>query len=111
MVTPWKKNLRILGLGTTIGTTVEGITAEVLVVSSFEDLATKQDDVSQGQSHCNLLSVTIIASNENISFASVWHEQDSLSISVAYWTKDNLIRLISAKPNNPHTVVKLSFKL
>lgn len=46
MIEPWKKNLRILGLGTTVGTPVEGITGEVLVVTSFADLDSKKDQVS-----------------------------------------------------------------
>ncbi|XP_021955466.1 carboxypeptidase Q [Folsomia candida] len=45
MLAPWKKTLSILGLGTTIGTSTDGITGDVLVVISFEDLAAKQAQV------------------------------------------------------------------
>lgn len=47
MLEPHKKSIALLGLGTSVGTSDEGITAPVLVVTSFADLAAKQDQVLQ----------------------------------------------------------------
>lgn len=35
---PWERELRMLGLGSSVGTPAEGIRAEILVVQSFEEL-------------------------------------------------------------------------
>lgn len=43
LLSPRKKDLPMLGLGGSVGTPGEGIEAEVLVVSSFEDLQEKAD--------------------------------------------------------------------
>lgn len=43
LMSPRKKNLPMLGLGGSVATPEEGIEAEVLVVSSFEDLKEKAD--------------------------------------------------------------------
>lgn len=45
MVAPWNKGLRLLGLGTTVGTPDEGITGDVIVVTSFDELEAKKDQV------------------------------------------------------------------
>ncbi len=52
MLEPHKKSIALLGLGTSVGTSNEGITAPVLVVTSFADLAAKQDQVLH---FCNTL--------------------------------------------------------
>ena len=44
MVSPWKKELHMLGLGGSIGTAPEGITADVMVVSSFDELEDRSDE-------------------------------------------------------------------
>ncbi len=41
MLAPRKKNIAMLGLGGSIGTTADGIAAEVMVVSSFEELKSR----------------------------------------------------------------------
>ncbi|MBN4081148.1 M20/M25/M40 family metallo-hydrolase [Caldithrix abyssi] len=41
MISPWIKELHMLGLGGSIGTTPNGITAEVMVVGSFDELKEK----------------------------------------------------------------------
>jgi len=46
LVEPWKKNIRLLGLGTTVGTPEDGISAEAIVVKSFADLYLKRESVS-----------------------------------------------------------------
>ena len=44
MVSPWEKELHMLGLGGSIGTGSNGITSEVIVVNSFEDLEKRQTE-------------------------------------------------------------------
>jgi carboxypeptidase Q len=42
---PRKKKVAIVGLGFSVGTPPEGITADVLVVKSFDELKQKADQV------------------------------------------------------------------
>jgi carboxypeptidase Q len=45
LILPYERNLPIIGLGNSIATPDTGITAKVVVVQSFEELAQKQDTV------------------------------------------------------------------
>lgn len=40
------KDIALLGLGTSIGTSPEGITAQVIVVNSFEELDKRKNEVN-----------------------------------------------------------------
>ena len=44
MTSPWKKDLAILGLGGSVGTGPRGVSGEVFVVNSFEDLKLRAKD-------------------------------------------------------------------
>jgi len=46
LISPRMKDLSILGLGYTVGTPPDGITAPVLVVSSFEELQQRANEVA-----------------------------------------------------------------
>lgn len=41
---PWSREMRMLGLGSSVGTPPEGIRAEILVVGSFEELEERRDE-------------------------------------------------------------------
>lgn len=46
LITPRMKDLRMLGLGYSVGTPKDGITANAIVVKSFEELERRADEVS-----------------------------------------------------------------
>lgn len=49
LVSPWKRNLPILGLGSTVGTPRGGIIADVIAVESFEEFKTVPDENVKGK--------------------------------------------------------------
>lgn len=46
LLKPRMKDIALLGLGTSIGTSPEGITAQVIVVNSFEELDKRKNEVN-----------------------------------------------------------------
>ena len=44
MTAPWKKDLAVLGLGGSVGTGSKGLSGEVFVVNSFDDLKARADE-------------------------------------------------------------------
>lgn len=46
LLKPRKKDIALLGLGTSVGTSPEGITAEAIVVNSFDELDKKKNEVN-----------------------------------------------------------------
>jgi len=63
MVSPFKKNIRLLGLGTTIGTPEEGISHDVIVVRSFDELdaAAARNEVGCNCCKCKISSHLIVS--------------------------------------------------
>lgn len=45
LLSPRKKDIRMLGLGYSVGTTNDGITADAIVVRSFAELKRRADEV------------------------------------------------------------------
>lgn len=49
MLEPYNKNIAILGFGTSVSTSLEGITAEAVVINSFEELRKEDDSKIKGK--------------------------------------------------------------
>ena len=49
LVRPWKKNMKLLGLGSTIGTPRGGIIADVIAVETFDEFSQIPDDQVKGK--------------------------------------------------------------
>lgn len=49
MIEPYKRNIKILGFGTSISTPLTGIKAEAIVINSFEELDTMEDERIKGK--------------------------------------------------------------
>ncbi|ODM94782.1 Carboxypeptidase Q [Orchesella cincta] len=93
MLAPHQKKLRILGLGTTVGTPQEGITAEVLVVKNFADLDAKKDQVRgkivvYNQGWLGSYGATVAYRSNGASHASQYGAVATLIQSVAPFSLD-----------------------
>ena len=67
MISPWKKKLDMLGLGGSIGTGPNGITSEVVVVSSFEDLEAR---ASEAKGKIVLFNVPFTSYGQTVQYRS-----------------------------------------
>ncbi|XP_069587769.1 carboxypeptidase Q [Ranitomeya imitator] len=96
MIQPRKKNLAILGLGGSVGTPVEGITAEVLVVSSFDELQRRS---VEAKGKIVVYNQPFISYGETVQYRSRGASEAAKVGAVA-----SLIRSIASfSINSPHT--------
>ena len=96
MNSPWKKDLHMLGLGGSISTPQEGITAEVIVVSSFDDLTNRS---SEAKGKIVLFNVPFTNYGETVQYRSGGAIAASKAGAVA-----SLIRSVGPySMNTPHT--------
>ena len=65
MTLPWKKDLAILGLGGSVGTGSEGISGEVFVVNSFDDLRAR---ASQANGKIVLYNVPFVTYGKTVQY-------------------------------------------
>ncbi|NQV36710.1 MAG: M20/M25/M40 family metallo-hydrolase [Candidatus Marinimicrobia bacterium] len=96
MLEPWEENLAILGLGGSIGTPEEGITAEVIAVSDFEELARRKDEV---------LGKIVVYNAPFTSYGkTVTYRYRGAIEAAKYGAVASLIRSVTPKSlNTPHT--------
>lgn len=96
MILPRKKNLAILGLGGSIGTPPEGISAEVLVVSSFAEL---QRRAQEAKGKIVVYNEPYVSYGETVQYRSRGASEAAKVGAVA-----SLIRSVaSLSINSPHT--------
>lgn len=67
MIAPWKKELHMLGLGGSIGTGPNGITSEIVVVNSFEDL---EERFSEAKGKIVLFNVPFTSYGQTVQYRS-----------------------------------------
>jgi carboxypeptidase Q len=96
MNSPWKKDLHMLGLGGSISTPQEGITAEVIVVNSFDDLTNRS---SEAKGKIVLFNVPFTSYGKTVQYRSGGAIAASKAGAVA-----SLIRSVGPySMNTPHT--------
>lgn len=96
MIQPRKKNLAILGLGGSVGTPAEGITAEVIVVSSFDELHRR---AAEAKGKIVVYNQPFISYGETVQYRSRGASEAAKVGAVA-----SLIRSIASfSINSPHT--------
>ncbi|KAM4633286.1 carboxypeptidase Q-like [Polymixia lowei] len=96
MILPRAKKMAILGLGSSVGTSPEGITAEVLVVQSFEELERRASEAA---------GKIVVFNQPFVSyFETVLYRRDGASAAAKVGAVASLIRSITPfSINSPHT--------
>jgi carboxypeptidase Q len=96
MIAPWKKNLHMLGLGGSIGTGPNGVTSEVIVVNSFEDLEARS---SEAKGKIVLFNVPFTSYGKTVQYRSGGAIAASKAGAIA-----SIIRSVGPfSMNTPHT--------
>ena len=96
LVSPYKKNLRMLGLGGSVSTPADGIKADVLVVNSFKELEEKGD---QAKGKIVLYNVPFTSYGETVQYRINGAVEAARHGAVA-----SIIRTVgSGSMQNPHT--------
>lgn len=97
LVSPWKRNLPILGLGSSVGTLRGGIIADVIAVESFEEFKKFTEDQVKGK------IVLFVPKWEGYG-KTVVYRSDAASVAAKKGAVAALIRSIAPfSINSPHT--------
>lgn len=97
LVLPWKRNLPILGLGSSVGTPRGGIIADVIAVESFDEFKTVSEDQVKGK------IVLFVPKWEGYG-KTVVYRSDAASVAARKGAVGALIRSIAPfSINSPHT--------
>ncbi len=98
LIKPFKRNLSMLGLGGSIATPKKGITSEVIVVNTFDELKIKEKEV---RGKIVLFNVPFTTYGETVSYR--FH---GASKAASFGAKASLVRSIGPwSMNTPHTGV------
>ena len=96
MISPWEKELHMLGLGGSIGTGPKGITSEVVVVNSFDDLKSR---ASEAKGKIVLFNVPFTSYGKTVQYRSGGAIAASKAGAIA-----SIIRSVGPfSMNTPHT--------
>jgi carboxypeptidase Q len=97
MVTPWKRNLPILGLGSSVGTPRGGIIGDVIAVESFDEFKSVSEEDVKGK------IVVFVPPWEGYG-KTVVYRSDAASVAARKGAVGALIRSIAPfSINSPHT--------